>query len=98
MRARLITDRHQFNAGLEWFFKWVDVPAGAVSVLAGSAAAAAVAGVVSAGLGASAGLSPGLDASAGLDSAFFSSFFLKTARNLAFKLLSAFGAVNGGSG
>lgn len=88
MRARLITNRHQFNAGVEWFFKWVVLPAGAVSVLAGSAAAAAVAGVVSAGL----------DASAGLDSAFFSSFFLKTARNLAFKLLSAFGAVDGHGG
>jgi hypothetical protein len=36
-----------------------------------------------------------LAASAGLDSAFFSSFFLKIALNLAFKLLSAFGAVRG---
>lgn len=58
--------------------------AGAVSVFAGSAAAGVVevaaAGVVSAGL-----------ESVG----FFSPFFLKTALSLAFKLLSASGAMEG---
>ena len=84
-------DMHQFTVGVMGLFTWWNLPAGAVSVLAGSVAAAAAAGVASAGLDASAGLA----ASAGLDSAFFSSFFLKTALNLAFKLLSAFGAVRG---